>query len=110
MVSLDDGVKLAVAPCGSSEKNCWGWEGVSIFRSVCADWMTGVWMTCVLGYPFIQSVLIQALKQLWDSNHYSSVAMTQLFMCTKNHFDWLSNFGNMTPNPKGNLFLLNCLF
>ena len=20
--------------CGSSEKNCWGWEGVSIFRSV----------------------------------------------------------------------------
>ena len=45
---------LAVAPCGSFEKNCWGWEGVSIFRSVCADrpqendWMTGVWMTCVL--------------------------------------------------------------
>ena len=30
-------VELAVAPCGSSEKNCWGWEGVSIFRSVCAD-------------------------------------------------------------------------
>ena len=54
MVSSDDEVKLAVAPCGSSEKNCWGWEGVSIFRSVCADrpqendWMTGVWMTCVL--------------------------------------------------------------
>ena len=51
---LIDEVKLAVAPCGSSEKNCWGWEGVSIFRSVCAnrpqenDWMTGVWMTCVL--------------------------------------------------------------
>ena len=40
-----------------------------------------------MGYPFIQSVLIQALKQLWDSNHYSSVAMTQLFMCAKNHFD-----------------------
>ena len=37
MVSSDDEVKLAVAPCGSSEKNCWGWEGVSIFRSVCAD-------------------------------------------------------------------------
>ena len=33
----DDEVKLAVAPCGSSEKNCCGWEGVSIFRSVCAD-------------------------------------------------------------------------
>ena len=50
MVSSDDEVKLAVAPCGSSEKNCRGWEGVSIFRSVCADrpqendWMTGVWM------------------------------------------------------------------
>ena len=29
-----------------------------------------------MGYPFIQSVLIQALKQLWDSNHDSSVAMT----------------------------------
>ena len=47
-------MKLAVAPCGSSEKNCWGWEGVLIFRSVCADrpqvndWTTGVWMTCVL--------------------------------------------------------------
>ena len=26
--SIDE-VKLAVAPCGSSEKNCWGWEGVS---------------------------------------------------------------------------------
>ena len=25
-----DEVKLAVAPCGSSEKNCWGWEGVSL--------------------------------------------------------------------------------
>ncbi len=37
MVSSDDEVKLAVAPCGSSEKNCWGWEGVPIFRSVCAD-------------------------------------------------------------------------
>ena len=24
-----DEVKLAVAPCGSSEKNCWGWGGVS---------------------------------------------------------------------------------
>ena len=53
MVYSDDEVKLAVAPCGSSEKN-WGWEGVSIFQSVCADhpqendWMTGVWMTCVL--------------------------------------------------------------
>ena len=34
---LDDEVKLWVAPCGSSEKNCWGWEGVSIFRSACAD-------------------------------------------------------------------------
>ena len=50
----DDEVKLAVAPCGSSEKNCRGWEGVLIFQSVCADrpqendWMTGVWMTCVL--------------------------------------------------------------
>ena len=30
-------MKLVVAPCGSSEKNCWGWEGVSIFRSVCVD-------------------------------------------------------------------------
>ena len=39
------------------------------------------------GSPFIQSVLIQALKQLWDSNHDSSVAMTQLFMCAKDHFD-----------------------
>ena len=27
---IDDEVKLAVAPCGSSEKNCWGWEGVSL--------------------------------------------------------------------------------
>ena len=27
-----DEVKLAVAPCGSSEKNCWGWEGVSITK------------------------------------------------------------------------------
>ena len=26
MVSSDDEVKLAVAPYGSSEKNCWGWE------------------------------------------------------------------------------------
>ena len=64
------------------------------------------WIICI---PFMQSVLIQALKQLWDSNHDSSVAMTQLFMCAKNHFDWLNNFGNMRPNPKGNLFLLNCL-
>ena len=32
MVYSDDEMKLAVAPCGSSEKNCWGWEGVSIFR------------------------------------------------------------------------------
>ena len=30
-----DEVKLAVAPCGSSEKNCWGWEGVSVIR--CCD-------------------------------------------------------------------------
>ena len=63
-----------------------------------------------MGYSFIQSVLIQALKQLRDSNHDSSVAMTQLFMCAKDHFDWLNNFGNMRPNPKGNLFLLNCLY
>ena len=35
--NTDYEVKLAVAPCGSSEKNCIGWEGVSIFRSVCAD-------------------------------------------------------------------------
>ena len=40
-----------------------------------------------MGFLFIQIVLIQALKQLWDSNHDSSVAMTQLFMCAKNHFD-----------------------
>ena len=60
-----------------------------------------------MGYAFIQSVLIQALKQLWDSNHDSSVAITQLFMCAKDHFDWLNNFGNM--RPKGNLFVLNCL-
>ena len=76
---------------------------------------------CSIGHPpskdthlfaTFESVLIQALKQLWDSNHYSSVAMTQLFMCAKNHFDWLIsiNFGNMRPNPKGNLFLLNCLY
>ena len=37
MVPSYDEVKLAVAPCGSSEKNCSGWEVVSIFRSVCAD-------------------------------------------------------------------------
>ena len=61
-----------------------------------------------MGYSFIQSVLIQTLKQLWDSNHDSSVAKTQLFMCAKDHFDWLNNFGNMRPNPKKNLFLLNC--
>ena len=48
---------------------------------------THLFATLEMGYPFIQSVLIQALKQLWDSNHYSSVAMTQLFMCDKNHFD-----------------------
>ena len=48
--------------------------------------------------------------KLWDSNHDSSVAMTQLFMCAKDHFDWLNNFGNMRPNPKGNLFWLNCLY
>ena len=54
--------------------------------------------TFEMGYPFIESVLIQALKQLWDLNHYSSVAMTQLFMCAKNHFDWL----NKRPNPKEN--------
>ena len=29
-----DEVKLAVAPWGSSEKNCWGWEGVSITNVV----------------------------------------------------------------------------
>ena len=28
LLTIDE-VKLAVAPCGSSEKNCWGWEGVS---------------------------------------------------------------------------------
>ena len=70
---------------------------------------THLFATFKMGYPFIQSVLIQPLKQLWDSNHYSSVATTQLFMCAKNHIDWLNNFGNMRPNPKGNLFLLNCL-
>ena len=70
---------------------------------------THLFATFEMGYPFIQSVLIQALKQLWDWNHDSSVAMTQLFMCAKNHFDWLNNFGNTRPNPKGNLFLLNCL-
>ena len=65
-----------------------------------------VFATFEMGYSFIQSVLIRALKQLWDSNHDSSVAMTQLYMCAKDHFDWLNNFGNMRPNPKGNLFLL----
>ena len=35
----DDEVKLAVAPCGSSEKNCWGWgrcplEGKCLTKSV----------------------------------------------------------------------------
>ena len=69
-----------------------------------------VFATFEMAYSFIQSVFIQTLKQLWDSNHDSSVAMTQLFMCAMNHFDWLHNFGNMIPNPKGNLFLLNCLF
>ena len=70
---------------------------------------THLFATFEMGYPFIQSVLIQALKQLWDSNHDSSVAMTQLFMCAKDHFDWLNNFGNMRPNPNGNLFSFNCL-
>ena len=46
-----------------------------------------VFATFEMAYPFIQSVLIQTLKQLWDSNHDSSVAMTQLFMCDKDHFD-----------------------
>ena len=71
---------------------------------------THLFATFEMGYPFIQSVLIQTLKQLWYSNHDSSVAMTQLCMCAKNHYDWLNNFGNMRPNPKGKLFLLNCLF
>ena len=27
-------VKLAVAPCGSSDKNCWGWEGFQNYHMV----------------------------------------------------------------------------
>ena len=38
-------------------------------------------------FSFIQSVLIQTLKQLWDLNDDSSVAMTRLFICAKDHFD-----------------------
>ena len=29
-----------------------------------------------------------------------------IYVC---HFDWLNNFWNIRQNPKGNLFLLNCL-
>ena len=40
MVSSDDEVKLAVAPCGSSEKNCWGWEGLK--------WCNGIMLHSLL--------------------------------------------------------------
>ena len=65
----------------------------------------------VIYVPSLGVVLFfQAVKQLWDSNHDSSVAMTQLFMCAKNQFNWLNNFGNMRPNPKGNLHIFVELF
>ena len=43
-----------------------------------------VFATFEMGYPFIQSVLVQALKQLWDSNDdfkccYDSVS----YVCQK---------------------------
>ena len=42
--SLDE-VKLAVAPCGSFEKNCWGWEGVlTISVSLCWP-SSGEWLS-----------------------------------------------------------------
>ena len=80
MVSSDDEVKLAVAPCGSSEKNCWRLRRrLDISVSLCWPSSTVLFRTTTWCYRKLHLINVNVFYFTWNKPILSQVGFCILY-------------------------------